>query len=299
MALRFNGFSPVGANPWSAQCSSPVGNVSGVVGANANLRTLYGLGNRMNQRYIFGALASTPNATEPSTAWIMAEKGGDLACENTINQSNTTTNFVQMGINLEGSLAQDGSITAAALSMITSMSANMAASNSLNGSMQLTMNLAADLAQEGQISAALGLIAWCQASLEANNSVSASNLRGTQSMAASIVSYGDLTPEGIRDSVWGALLAQYQVAGSAGKALSAASSGGVDYEALAQAVWSHLTRTLTEGAAPTPEDVAAAVLVALQGASPPIPVDVKQMNSAAVIGTGQEADKWRGVGVPT
>lgn len=51
----------------------------------------------------------------------------------------------------------------------------------------------------------------------------------------------------------------------------------------------------TPGQCPSAEEIAAAVLVALQGAE--IPVDVRRMNGAQVIGTGAEADPWRGVGV--
>jgi hypothetical protein len=43
--------------------------------------------------------------------------------------------------------------------------------------------------------------------------------------------------------------------------------------------------------------IAAAVLAQLQAAAIPIPVNVKQMNSAEVTGTGTTGDAWRGVGV--
>ena len=125
-----------------------------------------------------------------------------------------------------------------------------------------------------------------------------SDLRGILSMSGEWTPFTELSPEGLAKAVWNSLLAQYQVDGTAGKALSAAGSGGVDYSALANAVWTNVTRTLTEGAAPTPEDVAVAVLEAIQTASPPIPVNVEQMNSTEVIGIGREADKWRGVGEP-
>lgn len=46
---------------------------------------------------------------------------------------------------------------------------------------------------------------------------------------------------------------------------------------------------------PTTGEIAAAVLAALQGTT--IPVDAQRMNGAEIIGTGSEADPWRGVGV--
>lgn len=70
-----------------------------------------------------------------------------------------------------------------------------------------------------------------------------------------------LTVAGITNAVWSAPLAGYTEAGTAGKALAAASSGGVDYEALGLAVWTSVTRTLTSssGAVPTATEVADAV----------------------------------------
>jgi len=70
-----------------------------------------------------------------------------------------------------------------------------------------------------------------------------------------------LTVAGITNAVWSAPLTNYQDTGTAGKALAAASSGGVDYEALGLAVWTSVTRTLTSssGTTPTAEEVADAV----------------------------------------
>lgn len=78
-----------------------------------------------------------------------------------------------------------------------------------------------------------------------------------------------LTNAGIANSVWNSLLSNYTVAGSAGKALATASSGGVDLVAMAQAILDAAQLT-------------------------PIHSNVKQMNSTTVLGTGVESDKWRG-----
>ena len=111
--------------------------------------------------------------------------------------------------------------------------------------------------------------------------MSASNLRGTLSMAANIVSYSEFTAEGVRDAVWNAVLANYPNSGSAGLALSTASSGGVDPSILAAAVWAYVNRTLTSGGtAPTTAEIVAALEAAV------VAVNVKQVNDVAVTGTG-------------
>ena len=126
-----------------------------------------------------------------------------------------------------------------------------------------------------------------------------------------------LTVAGITNAVWGSPLASFTEPGTAGKALAAASSGGVDYEALGMAVWSSVARTLTSssGDVPTAAEIAAAVLVELQKtnifnqdspttaeivsgisaafkAAPP-PVDLVRMQGKKLIGTGKKGDYWR------
>lgn len=50
----------------------------------------------------------------------------------------------------------------------------------------------------------------------------------------------------------------------------------------------------TGSIAPTVNEITSAIMLALQNASPLIPVDTKRMNGALVHGSGIEADKWRG-----
>jgi hypothetical protein len=67
--------------------------------------------------------------------------------------------------------------------------------------------------------------------------------------------------------------------------------------AIAEAVWAHVARTLTStggtggGSNTTVEDL----LAALRATT--IPVDVQKMNGFDVIGNGSTTDKWRGTGV--
>lgn len=53
--------------------------------------------------------------------------------------------------------------------------------------------------------------------------------------------------------------------------------------------------TAVGGSGPSAADIAAALLAALQATA--IPVDARRMNGADIIGTGAEADPWRGAGV--
>ena len=96
------------------------------------------------------------------------------------------------------------------------------------------------------------------------------DLRGRLNMDGSWTPFSELSPEGLAAAVWQAVAATNNEPGTMGAKLNTASSGGVDLNALAQAVWEYAQRK----------------------------VDVEKMNGATVIGTGTVGDAWRGVGVP-
>jgi hypothetical protein len=66
-------------------------------------------------------------------------------------------------------------------------------------------------------------------------------------MTGSMNPFTELSPEGLANAVWSALASENNVANTMGAKLNTASSGGVDMELLAQAVWEYATRTLTSG----------------------------------------------------
>lgn len=81
---------------------------------------------------------------------------------------------------------------------------------------------------------------------------------------------GDVvTNASLARAVWDSVLAEFTNNGSAGKALSTASAGGVDLEAMA-----------------------AAILTAAQ--ADPIHANVQKMNDVDVVGNGTAGNKWRG-----
>ncbi|MEN9438317.1 MAG: hypothetical protein RIR09_2972, partial [Pseudomonadota bacterium] len=98
------------------------------------------------------------------------------------------------------------------------------------------------------------------------------DLRGNLSMAGEWTPFTELSPENLAREVWNAVAAAYNTSGTMGAKLNTASSGGVDLEALAQAI------------------LAAAQIT-------PIHADARKMNGATVQGDGSESDKWRGLGV--
>jgi len=180
-----------------------------------------------------------PSGAEPPYTWQMSIKGGGLASFNGVAGAGDLAASLALGKDLTASLVGSGAISAASLSLIVSFAASLAGSSALSAQMKGAVALAADLAGAGDISAALGLIAWCAADLSGTGSLDDSNLTGLAHMAAEILSYGELTPEGLRDAVWKATAASFNDAGTMGAKLNSAGSGGVDLNALADAVWDH------------------------------------------------------------
>ena len=96
---------------------------------------------------------------------------------------------------------------------------------------------------------AVGGVAFLSGS--ANISITASSTMGCTATVAgtaylSAAAEGaTLTESGIAGAVWSAVASSYNAAGTMGNKLNTASSGGVDLNALASAVWAHTVRGLT------------------------------------------------------
>lgn len=243
----------------------------------------------------FSTSASVPDGCRHPVAWIMPQKPGGLSARNTITGAGTVSATAQSGYNIAAALTGAGGITGSA-GLIVSIAATLIASGGISSAqVDALASMVATITGSGDVTATAAGLADLGAVLTGTGTVDASNT-ALMDIVATIRGYGDLTPEGLRDAVWDASLANYPTAGSAGLALATASSGGVDYNALALAVWEYATRTLTSGAPPTAEQIATAILAAAQLA--PIHANTQLMNDADVIGTGEVGDAWRGVGVP-
>lgn len=216
---------------------------------------------------------ATPSGHLSPSAWVLAKTAGGLSSRNVITGASAFASSGALGVNPDASLSGSGDVLTANMQLVVSAIAALSGSGAFNSpEMFGKLEAAASLAGSGDLSGAIGALADLIASILGSGAVSSATPYASGSMDANIRGYSDLTPEGLRDSVWNALLAQYQDAGSAGKALSLASSGGIDYAALAAAI------------------LAAAAI-------DPISANVQKMNDAEVIGTGTTGDAWRGAGV--
>lgn len=168
--------------------------------------------------------AGFPNGAEGSDTWSLPRKGGGLAAYTTIAGTGALiAGDLQPIFELAGAMAGSGDL-AGAMSLLSGMSANLTGAGDLAATLQALSNMAAVIGGSGDIAAALGLIISMEAVLTGAGGLNGSNLTGFANMSASILSYGDLTPEGLRDAVWSAVAASYNGAGTMGEKLNDAGS---------------------------------------------------------------------------
>ena len=181
---------------------------------------------------------SMPDGNYHPVAWKMPLKGGSITARNKLIGTGTLTARGNLGYQILASLTGEGTISDAVGTLIINLIASISGSGTISeAAMQAFLFALADLTGSGDISEAdlLG-IGELIAALEGEGII-VSTLIGEGELGAAITAYGALTPEGIRDAIWGAAASSYNISGTMGQKLNSAASGGVDYSALAEAVW--------------------------------------------------------------
>jgi hypothetical protein len=219
-------------------------------------------------------------------SWMFPQKAGTIAARNTIAGAGALTATAQAGRNLAATITGSGGIPPCDIGLIIAIAATLTGSGGISSAAtQALASLVATLTGSSSVTATAAGLAALGATLTGAGVIVANNT-ALADIAAEIRGYGDLTPEGIRDAVWNAILANYPTSGTAGNTLALAGSGGVDYTALGIAVWTSVTRTLTSGSGPSAADIVAAIEAAI------VPVNVVEVVDIPITGTGTEADPW-------
>lgn len=237
----------------------------------------------------FATTASKPDGCRHPVTWLMPQKAGGLSTRNSIIGSGTVASATaQSGYNIDATITGSGGVdSVSTIGLIVSIAAVITASGGISSAAtQALATMVAELTGSGDVAATAQGLADLGAALTGSGSVNADNT-ALMDIAAQIRGYGDLTPEGIRDTVWNAILTNYPTDGTAGKALSTASSGGVDLTALATAVWSYATRSMP---AAERDAFAQALLTAAQ--ADPVHANIKEVNDTTVDGAGTAGDPW-------
>ena len=202
----------------------------------------------------FSLLAGVPNGHLAPSAWVLPRNGGAMSSVNFAGISVSAAGTGVLGMPGEGTASFTISFADAAGQLIVSGSGSAAMSISTN-----TPLLTASVSGTGSASFTIGATGLLGA--EANLTGSASfTISGTLApyaignMVGSTVDTSVLTPDTIAAGVWGANASNFNAAGTMGNKLNTASSGGVDLNALAAAVWAYTVRGLTVASMPATQE---------------------------------------------
>jgi hypothetical protein len=190
---------------------------------------------------------------------------------------------------LAASIGGEGAVVPSNLQTTISLMADLSGSGDVTGAMNMLIFLAAEVQGAGTISsAALETLAQLSSTLSGSGTITSAHLsalallvseivgsgvatgamRNDCFMSADITSAGELvTAQSCAQAVWSAVAAAFNETGTMGNKMNTASSGGVDINALVDAI-----------------------LLALNSTT--IPVNTKKINDVNVAGTGTSGDPW-------
>lgn len=215
---------------------------AGVIMPNATVPTTNNLGmwayaNRTN----FDALAAVPAGYNVKKGIVPPLMGGAMASYKKAVLSIDATADGALGVNIAAaatiSLLADaiGGLIAGG---VASATISLNASASIVATISSTASATISLSGSGD----LGAIGWLRGTSTISLDGSA-EAYGIGHMVASTVDDTVLTPSSVAAAVWDSLSASFNNANTMGAKLNAAASGGVDLNALADAVWDHADAT--------------------------------------------------------
>ncbi len=219
-----------------------------------------GRGDRLNR---FVGSEYTPTASTPDGYGLVAIVppivAGSMSAQRRVVDVSGSGNLLRGGP-MEGSAAMLTLSPSGALSLVVSLAANVALLTVSGDGAVLSLTVSLDGSGSVSFTGAGGLsmiVPFAGTGSVAHLS-GTSDLRGLLSLEGEWTPFSELSPQNLAAAVWNTIASQYDDAGSMGAKLNAAGSGGVDLNALAEAVWEYASRQLST-APPTASQVADAV----------------------------------------
>jgi hypothetical protein len=223
------------------------GNTAGSGGASAGYAVLLrGRGDRMNRFVRADQLktASTPDGYDMRSL-VPPLRAGSMSALTRFLEVSGSGSLLQGGP-MEGAGAITFTADPGGLSLVVGLSGTAAITftpDPLDLKLVIGMDGTSSLSMTG--SGNLSMIVPFDGTGAVCTFTGAGDLKGDLSMEGSWTPFTELSPENLAASVWNAQATSFNTAGTMGAKLNTASSGGVDLDALAAAVWAYATRTLT------------------------------------------------------
>lgn len=171
-------------------------------------------------------LAGVPDGYTHPGSYLLPMKAGALSSHNNVSGTGGISDADAWAVRLAvAALTGEGGITAAG-GLIVQLAAALVGSGTItSANMQAFLAAVAALTGTGGVSDAdLEGFGELVAALTGSGTATGSTATGLGELSADIVSYGELTVEGMRDAVWSAIAAQYNDAGTMGEKLNDAGS---------------------------------------------------------------------------
>lgn len=196
----------------------------------------------------FAKTASTPDGYDMK-AVVPPLTAGSMATASPVFCNIEGTGNLLKGGPLTGTGSITFTVPDASLSMTVGLSANtmILSVTGDNAALKLTIGMSGNWTLTMTGTSSLSMVVPFEGTGSVVTMSGTSNLKGLLSMQGEWTPFTELSPENLARSVWEAIASEYNDVGTMGNKLNTASSGGVDMNALAQAVWEYATRTLTSG----------------------------------------------------
>lgn len=196
---------------------------------------LKAVGDRFNRYTALNKTASTPDGYDMRAAVPPIVAGGMSALRAVADMAGSGNALAGGPMDGTASVAQ---ITGTSgLSLVVGLEGSAVVASLSGDGMVLSLTIGLDGTGSWSLTGtgALGMIVPCEGS-GSFSLTGTSDLRGLLALAGEWTPFSTLSPENLAAAVWNALAAQYNDAGTMGAKLNSAAAGGVDLNALAQAV---------------------------------------------------------------
>lgn len=201
--------------------------------------------------YIDGQTEKTAlfNGYLPPYSYGLPMTAGGMSSNYKVESTGSLINInLAGGLNAVSTIDSVGTISDANMGLIVSAVATLVGSGLFSADIVGKLEAVAEIASSGDITSSLGALAGLIAEITTSGEVSnTSHISAKGNISADITPFTTLSPENLARAVWDGLATEFNRADTMGEKLNSSAVGGVDYNALAEAVWEYIDRTLTSG----------------------------------------------------
>jgi hypothetical protein len=167
-----------------------------------------------------------PNGGYPSLTWFIPQQAGGIGSSNQIYGDGEISLNLAGGLNATAGLSGSGNITNAQAQLIVQLVASIAGSGTVSAAdIRGFLQAVANLSGSGGLTATASALAWISAATNGSGTITNATPYATGDLSADIFSFSALTPEGISNAVWAAIIEAGYSASDMLKLITASAAG--------------------------------------------------------------------------